>query len=262
MQWTVSPTAEERETNHLSKRGSYDSRALALVDRHYSRSEKMRGHPQFGRACKNLVFVRLSDREISDHGKLAGADAAWMTSWPYAEYAFSAWNGEFPNNHSVIEIRPQSVDEFGEFQHRPGSPTKIPRAFIRWVDEDPTKIISKIKTKRGVSKVVWVRDAWVHETPGTWDCSFFRNESGVLSSLLIRQAVAATRAHWGDPPPGGMITMIQDEAVRSFRDGVGFSYEQAGFVLVGRTKSEPTKSVFQLLPEDMPPARLARGDVV
>lgn len=43
----------------------------------------------------------------------------------------------------------------------------------------------------------YVRHAWA----GAWINSFFRNESPHLSSDLIRQAVAATRARYGTPPP-------------------------------------------------------------
>lgn len=45
----------------------------------------------------------------------------------------------------------------------------------------------------------YVKHAW----PGAWVCSAFRNEGAGLSSDLIRQAVAATRAYMGVPPPYG-----------------------------------------------------------
>jgi len=51
----------------------------------------------------------------------------------------------------------------------------------------------------------FVKHAWA----GAWVNSCFRNESRqVLSSELIREAVAATRAYWGEPPPLGMITFV------------------------------------------------------
>jgi len=42
----------------------------------------------------------------------------------------------------------------------------------------------------------YVQHAWA----GAWVCSLFRNEGPVLSSELIREAVAATRARLADPP--------------------------------------------------------------
>src|SRR5262249_25458063 len=40
-----------------------------------------------------------------------------------------------------------------------------------------------------------------HQWGGAWLCSLFRNESPVLSSVLIREAVAATRWWWGEEIP-------------------------------------------------------------
>lgn len=40
-----------------------------------------------------------------------------------------------------------------------------------------------------------------HDWPGAWINSAFRNEGAALSSVLIRQAVAATLWRWRVPPP-------------------------------------------------------------
>ena len=50
----------------------------------------------------------------------------------------------------------------------------------------------------------YVKHAW----PGAMMCSIFRNESDVLSSTLIREALAATRWRYPELPPQGMITFI------------------------------------------------------
>ena len=109
------------------------------------------------------------------------------------------------------------------------------------------------------TKRVWdeKRYEYVEETPGNWMNQIFRNESALLSSDLIRAAVAATRSHWPEyVPEGGLITMIDAEQVASSRQqgrhAVGWSYRKAGFREVGVTQSKPYKRVFQLLPEDMP----------
>jgi hypothetical protein len=92
----------------------------------------------------------------------------------------------------------------------------------------------------------YVRHAW----PGAWVCSCFRNESTVLSSLLIREAVAATRSVW-PVPDLGMITFVEAGKVRSKKDP-GYCFLKAGFVPDGTTKGGLL--AFRLAPEDMPPA--------
>lgn len=92
----------------------------------------------------------------------------------------------------------------------------------------------------------YVRHAW----PGAWVCSIFRNESSVLSSLLIREAVAATRARW-EPPALGMVTFVNAGKVRRKRDP-GRCYLRAGFRRVGETKGGLV--ALQMLPTEMPEA--------
>lgn len=77
----------------------------------------------------------------------------------------------------------------------------------------------------------YVRHAWA----GAWVCTMFRNESPHLSSDLIREACAATRALWGEPPALGMITFVDPGKVRRKRD-FGRCYRRAGFLDAGRTK--------------------------
>lgn len=92
----------------------------------------------------------------------------------------------------------------------------------------------------------YVKHAW----PGAWICSAFRNEGGVLSSFLIREAVACTCDRWPDIPDLGMVTFIDVEKVRHKRDP-GRCFLKAGFEKVGYTKGGLL--ALQLLPEAMPP---------
>lgn len=93
----------------------------------------------------------------------------------------------------------------------------------------------------------YVRHAWA----GAWVCTMFRNESPILSSELIREAVSITRYVWGEPPALGMITFVDRSKVRRKRDW-GRCYRKAGFKPCGETKGG--LAALQLLPADMPEA--------
>lgn len=94
----------------------------------------------------------------------------------------------------------------------------------------------------------YVRHAWA----GAWVCSAFRNEDPtMLSSELIREAIAATRWRW-PPPPLGMITFVDPSKTRRKRDP-GRCFRWAGFVEVGRTRKHGLVAL-QLLPSAMPDA--------
>lgn len=107
---------------------------------------------------------------------------------------------------------------------------------------------------------VWVTSypiaAYVlHEWAGAWICSMFRNESSVLSSLLIREAVAATCALW-NPPDKGMVTFVHADRIIS--PNPGYCFKQAGFKYVGKTKTRNYHAL-QLLPNEMPEATPPNG---
>lgn len=99
-----------------------------------------------------------------------------------------------------------------------------------------------------------------HEWAGAWECSTFRNEGDLLGSKLITQAVAITRAVYGEPPPLGMITFIDPRIVPGFvvrtKEGPeirwGYSFWQAGFKFCGWTKG--MLYAMQMLPDEMPDA--------
>ena len=88
-------------------------------------------------------------------------------------------------------------------------------------------------------------------------CSAFRNEARELhlSSELIVEAVAATRAFFGEPPALGMVTFVDPKKTHRKRDP-GRCYRKAGFEHVGFTKAG--LYALQLLPENMPAAEGAK----
>jgi hypothetical protein len=93
----------------------------------------------------------------------------------------------------------------------------------------------------------YVKHAW----GGAWVNSLFRNEGAALSSELIREAVAATRACWPAVPDLGMVSFVDASKTRRKRDP-GRCYRKAGFRHVGFTKGG--LYAFQMLPSEMPEA--------
>ncbi|BBI32463.1 hypothetical protein [Cohnella abietis] len=100
-----------------------------------------------------------------------------------------------------------------------------------------------------------------HEWAGAWICSAFRNEGAGTASEMITQAIAATRAHFGDPPELGMITFIDRKKVKPTivrgKEIWGWTWIKAGFKQVGETKGGLL--AFQLLPANMPQSQQAIG---
>lgn len=95
-----------------------------------------------------------------------------------------------------------------------------------------------------------------HDWAGAWICSAFRNEGAGLSSQLIRDAVAATRHFFGEPPSLGMITFVDASKTRPKRDP-GHCYIIAGFRPCGKTKRGLV--ALQMKPEQMPRPEPALG---
>lgn len=94
----------------------------------------------------------------------------------------------------------------------------------------------------------WLRDAWC--------CTLFRNEGSVLSSALITEAVAATRALWGEqPPPGGMVTTVDPVKVRRKRDP-GRCFLKAGFHRLPQLTKDRGLVILKLNPDDFPASEL------
>lgn len=89
-----------------------------------------------------------------------------------------------------------------------------------------------------------------HAWAGAWINSMFRNESReVVSSQLIREAVAVTRWKWEETRE--MVTFIDRTKVRRKRDW-GRCYRRAGFHVAGETKGGLL--ALRLWPEGMPEA--------
>lgn len=80
--------------------------------------------------------------------------------------------------------------------------------------------------------VTWssIRDDGVN----AWECTIFRNESPYLSSDLIREAVEITIREWGQPPPDGIITYVDQSKVRSANPG--YCFLKAGWRKSGVSK--------------------------
>jgi len=94
----------------------------------------------------------------------------------------------------------------------------------------------------------YVKHAWA----GAWMNSLFRNEGAGLSSDLIVEAIAVTKALWGNPPELGIVTFVDTEKTRRKRDP-GRCYRRAGFHHVGETVGGLI--ALQLLPSEMPAAQ-------
>jgi len=123
-------------------------------------------------------------------------------------------------------------------RQKPGSPQFVPPGRCIVLSHD-----------RAVWVTSWPFPAYVrHGWPGAWVNSLFRNEGAGLSSDLIRQAVAVTRAIW--PAPAlGIVSFVDADQVRHKRDP-GRCYRRAGWSHVGFTAAG--LYVFQQLPADMP----------
>jgi len=110
-----------------------------------------------------------------------------------------------------------------------------------------------LKTRGAVWSTSWPYPEYVlHEWAGAWVNSLFRRESGPKASILIRDAVAATRWHWPETPALGMVTFINRDKVKPKTD-YGFCYLRAGFEICGETKGGLL--ALRLPPERMPEAQ-------
>jgi hypothetical protein len=85
----------------------------------------------------------------------------------------------------------------------------------------------------------------MHGLGDAWICTLFRNESEHLSSELICEAVAATRAEWGAPPPGGTLTFVDASKIRRKRDP-GRCFLRAGFKRLDRLTKDRGLVVLRL----------------
>ncbi len=99
-----------------------------------------------------------------------------------------------------------------------------------------------------------------HEWAGAWVCSAFRNEGAGLAGDLIWDALAATRAYYGEPPPLGLVTFLNEKHVRPTmvrgKPVYGWTWLRRGFRVIGRTKGGLL--ALGIAPADMPAPMAAR----
>jgi hypothetical protein len=155
------------------------------------------------------------------------------------------------SHRADVEVLPL-VDRHYSRQ-KPGSPQFAP----------PGRCIVLKAKEDGIVKAVWgsswpfaqyVKHAWA----GAWQCFIFRNEGPWLSSGLITQAVAATRAvamssgswEWGRIPDLGMVTFVDADKTRP-KPNPGWCYRKAGWKILKAT-TKGGLVVAQLLPDEMP----------
>ncbi len=131
-------------------------------------------------------------------------------------------------------------------RQKPGTPQFVP----------PGRCLVLLTADAGALWVIsWPYPEYVkHRCPGAWVNSLFRREHGPLASDLIRDAVAATRAHYGSPPALGLVSFVDADKVRKKRDP-GRCYLRAGFIRDGET--EGGLLAFRMPPEAMPQALAA-----
>ncbi len=107
---------------------------------------------------------------------------------------------------------------------------------------------------QGESMVLLTADAmaafiWIYNTVARMDgqtgvqCSFFRNESPVLSSTLIREACELAWQRW---PNQRLYTYVNDSKITSVNPG--YCYKMANWRYCGRNKSGKL-SILEILPE-------------
>lgn len=93
-----------------------------------------------------------------------------------------------------------------------------------------------------------------HRWPGAWVCSAFRNEGAGRAQDMIRDALAATRHRYGEPPELGLVSFIDRSKVRPVmvrgEPVWGWTWLQAGFEYDGET--EGGLLAVRIRPERMP----------
>jgi hypothetical protein len=76
---------------------------------------------------------------------------------------------------------------------------------------------------------------------GWWQCSLFRNESDILSSTLIEEAILWANEIWG-LPPHGYDTYVWPEKIRS--SNPGYCYQVAGWQKDGWSKDGKKRRLY------------------
>ena len=105
-----------------------------------------------------------------------------------------------------------------------------------------------------IARALWVSTHQLYTDHGlgdVWMNTTFRKEDGCehLASELIREAVAATRAAWGDPPEG-TVSFVDARKVRS--SNPGYCFERAGFERLDRRTKDRGLHIWRLAPDAHP----------
>ena len=136
-------------------------------------------------------------------------------------------------------------------RQKPGTPQFMPTG-------SALVLYSNINGQEAVWGTSWPLEEYTkHEWAGAWACTIFRNETMARASGMIRNAVAATRFHYGEPPAQGMVTFVDEAAVRD-KSHPGHAFIIAGFRVVGRTKRREYLALV-LRPDRMPRPQPALG---
>lgn len=185
-----------------------------------------------------------ADRDAVRHGP--GVGAAGQSPPPDLEAgAVMRWEISHRADPAVVPLADRHYN-----RQKPGSPQFAPPGsclVLRYCNPVSAFWITSWP------KAEYVKHAWA----GAWVCSAFRNESGELSSGLIREAVAATRWFYGEAPALGMVTFVDPTKTRHKRDP-GRCYVRAGFTRLEQT-TKGGLVVLQLLGADMPVEEAPRG---
>jgi hypothetical protein len=182
-------------------------------------------------------WARPSLRTAASNSGSASTREGHPSGWPFYFEAYMLWR--ISNRADPVAC---SIADRHYNRQKPGSPQFVPpgRCMV---------LLSEDATALWVTS--WPFAEYVkHRWPGAWVNSCFRREGGARASDLIRDAIAATRWFYGDPPPLGIVTFIDRGKVRPRRAGYGKCYLAAGFESDGET--EGGLLAFRLKPENMP----------
>ena len=88
-----------------------------------------------------------------------------------------------------------------------------------------------LRTQCGRAIWLWRLERYRQDGREGVNCAIFRNESGILSSDLIREASALAAERWPGMP---QFTFVDARRIRS--SNAGYCYQRAGWAKTGKTK--------------------------
>jgi hypothetical protein len=94
-----------------------------------------------------------------------------------------------------------------------------------------------LRTPRADAVFIWLwsRPEMRGDKLDCYYCVAFRNESGHLSSQMIKEAMQVATEVWGPPPKDGFVTYVDPLKVRSTNPG--YCFLKAGWRRVGKSKT-------------------------